>query len=101
MTEKLNTLHDTLNIFTAEIDWCKDRIAIQVSVINQVISTRDTSLSIQIARDTRRDGSSMITLAVVTLLFLPGTFVASFFTMPLFNWDAPDEVGRVIYKDKF
>ena len=67
MTEKLNTLHDTLNIFASEIDWCKDRIATQISTINQVSSIRDAFLSIQIASDTRRDGSSMITLAVVTV----------------------------------
>jgi Mg2+ and Co2+ transporter CorA len=30
----------------------------------------------------------MKTLAVVTVAFLPATFVASFFAVPLFNWDA-------------
>jgi len=30
----------------------------------------------------------MKTLAAVTVAFLSGTFVASFFAMPLFNWDA-------------
>jgi hypothetical protein len=30
----------------------------------------------------------MKTLAAVTVAFLPATFVASFFAMPLFNWDA-------------
>lgn len=29
----------------------------------------------------------MKTLAAVTVLFLPGTFVASLFAMPLFRWD--------------
>jgi len=28
----------------------------------------------------------MKTLAIVTMLFLPGTFVASLFSMPLFDW---------------
>ena len=27
--------------------------------------------------------------------------MASFFSMPLFNWDAPNQDGQVIYKDKF
>ena len=36
----------------------------------------------------------MKTLAVVTMLFLPGTFIASFFAMPLFDWQAPH--GQVV-----
>lgn len=29
------------------------------------------------------------------MLFLPGTFLASFFAMPLFNWDAETQAGVV------
>jgi Mg2+ and Co2+ transporter CorA len=36
----------------------------------------------------------MKTLAYVTMIFLPGTFVASFFAMPLLNWDA-ERAGEV------
>lgn len=36
----------------------------------------------------------MKTLAAVTVVFLPGTFVAAFFAMPLFQWDvdAPSSI---------
>jgi hypothetical protein len=98
LTEKLDVLHDTLNIFTAETAWSKGRIANQVSAINQVTSTRDSFIRIQIARNTYRDGSSLITLAAVTLLFLPGIFVASVFTMPIFNWNAPHLSGVVNHR---
>ena len=38
-----------------------------------------------------RDSSSMKSLAIVTMFFLPGTFVSSLFSIPLFDWDAlPD-----------
>jgi hypothetical protein len=30
----------------------------------------------------------MKTLSIVTMFFLPGTFVSSLFSMPLFDWDA-------------
>jgi Mg2+ and Co2+ transporter CorA len=60
-----------------------------------MITQRDGSLNIALARDSRtlaaaskRDSSSMKTLAAMTALFLPGTFVASFFAMPVFNWAA-------------
>lgn len=39
----------------------------------------------------------MKTLAAVTVAFLPGTFVAAFFSMPLFEWDAVDK-GTVVSK---
>lgn len=41
----------------------------------------------------------MKTLAAVTVAFLPATFVASLFAMPLFNWDA-DKSSSVL-KERF
>jgi hypothetical protein len=53
-----------------------------MSALFNMIAQRDQSLSIGIARDSRtlaveskRDSSSMKTLAVVTMVFWPGTFV--------------------------
>ena len=41
-----------------------------------------------------QDGASMKTMAIITMLFLPATFVASFFAMPMFEWN--NELGRII-----
>lgn len=41
----------------------------------------------------------MKTLAAVTVAFLPATFVASFFAMPLFNWDA--EKSSSVVNERF
>jgi Mg2+ and Co2+ transporter CorA len=67
----------------------------QMSAIFNHINMQDSLVSIQIARDgkvlateSKRDSSSMKTIAAVTMAFLPGTFVASFFAMPMFNWQA-------------
>ena len=46
--------------------------------------------------ESRRDSSSMKTRAVVTMVFLPGTFIATFFAMPLFDWQASN--GQVVDK---
>ncbi|KAL9111932.1 MAG: hypothetical protein Q9227_003782 [Pyrenula ochraceoflavens] len=69
--------------------------SIQITVIFNLIAQRDQSLNIDVARDSRtlaveskRDSSSMKTIAAVTMFFLPGTFVASLFAMNLFDWDA-------------
>ncbi|KIY00462.1 uncharacterized protein Z520_04147 [Fonsecaea multimorphosa CBS 102226] len=51
----------------------------------------DSKLSIMIAEDTRRDSSSMKTIAVLTLFFLPATALASIFGMSMFDWGARDE----------
>jgi len=71
-----------------------------------LIAQRDANLNITLAKDSRtlasaskRDSSSMKTLAAVTVTFLPATFVASFFAMPLFNWDA-DQSAPVV-KERF
>lgn len=42
--------------------------------------------SYQTARSTYRDSSSMKTLAIVTMFFLPGNFVSAMFSMPMFEW---------------
>jgi hypothetical protein len=55
-------------------DSLQERLANQVSGMSNIISQRDTS--------------AMKTVAIVTMVFLPGTFVASFFAMPTLNWDA-------------
>ncbi|RVX69576.1 hypothetical protein B0A52_06640 [Exophiala mesophila] len=60
----------------------------------QMISVEIARSSQQIAADTRRDGSSMKTLAVVTLVYLPCTTISSILAMPLFDWDA--ETGAVV-----
>ncbi|KAH9844576.1 hypothetical protein Tdes44962_MAKER07273 [Teratosphaeria destructans] len=44
----------------------------------------------QVAEETRVDSAAMKTIAVLTLTFLPGTFVASFFSIQMFQWDIPD-----------
>lgn len=64
------------------------------------MSRRDASLSMQIARTSRdvaassqRDAASMKTVAIVTMFFLPGTFVATLFDIPLLGWASDESSG--------
>lgn len=41
----------------------------------------------QVAEETRQDSAAMKTIAVLGLTFLPGTAVATFFSMTMFNWN--------------
>lgn len=63
-------------------------------------ATREDSETMKIiAIETKKDSSAMKTIAVLTMFFLPGTFIAAFFAMPLFNWDAPS--GTSVLKSRF
>ena len=59
-----------------------------------LITQQETRLSISVAEESRKlalatkeDSTAMKILAAVTVFFLPGTFVAAFFSMPFFHWD--------------
>ncbi|PMD17120.1 hypothetical protein NA56DRAFT_544014, partial [Hyaloscypha hepaticicola] len=58
-----------------------------------------SSQSRDIARESKRDSSAMKAIALLTMFFLPGTFVAVFFAMPLFDWEAP--TSSTVLKSRF
>ncbi|KAL8666387.1 MAG: hypothetical protein Q9202_001410 [Teloschistes flavicans] len=53
------------------------------------------NLTSKIAVDAHRDSSSMITIAAVTMIFLPGTFISAVFSMAFFN-ASTDTEGKAI-----
>lgn len=68
----------------------------QISMMMNMISQREQTIGIEIAQasksiaqESKRDSSSMKTLAVATMIYLPGTSVAAIFAMPMFDWTAP------------
>jgi hypothetical protein len=79
-------------------------ISAQVQTVYSLIAQKDNRLnhsatraSCQIASDsrriailTRRDSTDMRIIAAVTLVFLPGTFVATIFSTGLFDWNHGD-----------
>ncbi|PMD29435.1 hypothetical protein L207DRAFT_538850 [Hyaloscypha variabilis F] len=66
----------------------RQSLEIQNATINNKLNLLISSQSRDIARESKRDSSAMKAIALLTMLFLPGTFVAAFFAMPLFNWEA-------------
>ncbi|KAF2735556.1 hypothetical protein EJ04DRAFT_491412 [Polyplosphaeria fusca] len=51
-----------------------------------------------IAVASKRDSAAMKTIAVLTIVFLPPTFVATFFSMTLFNWTPQTPGDRITSK---
>lgn len=91
---------------TVDTDFIQHRISIQLTALFHLITQNDMLISHSVAQDSRvlaiasrRDSSSMKTLAVVTMFFLPGTFVASLFATPYFALDS--DRGAVILHRNF
>lgn len=54
------------------------------------IGFQDAQANLKIATDTHEDSGQMRSIALLTMIFLPATFVASLFSTGFFNWDADD-----------
>lgn len=66
-------------------------IAQQESKANQNIATQSAIVAVktaEIAVAAQRDSSSMKAIAALTMVFLPFTFIATLFAMPMFDWHA-------------
>ena len=50
-----------------------------------LVTQQDATISTVIAEETKADGAAMKTIAALTMVFLPGTFLASVFSMPMLD----------------
>ncbi|KAJ4294273.1 hypothetical protein N0V90_007963 [Kalmusia sp. IMI 367209] len=121
LRERLAFVGESLRAAEEKCVYLERSISAQVQTIYSLIAQKDnrlnhsaTKASCQIASDsrriailTRRDSTDMRIIAAVTLIFLPGTFVATVFSTGLFDWghgdptpagDGDDAGGRLISK---
>ena len=70
-------------------------VQVQLAVLYSTAVQRDSKLNLDvaissanIAAATRHDGSVMKGISLLTMVFLPATFVSTLFAMPLFDWSA-------------
>jgi Mg2+ and Co2+ transporter CorA len=66
----------------------RDRMDMQWSVSGALIADHDTGVAIQMAQDARTDSLLMRRMAAVSIIFLPATFLATFFSMMFFRVDS-------------
>ncbi|KAM7194451.1 hypothetical protein V8F20_007977 [Naviculisporaceae sp. PSN 640] len=64
------------------------RLNLQLSVLYNLAAQTETDLTSRMTRAAVLDSSAMKTLALVTAIFLPPTFVATLFSMTMFDWQA-------------
>ncbi|KAE9365800.1 hypothetical protein N431DRAFT_516616 [Stipitochalara longipes BDJ] len=71
-----------------QIQQLRLRVLAQLNVTRTLITQRDMQLNIEIATAAKRDSEVMRGIAAMTMIFLPATFAATFFSMVFF------QVGR-------
>ncbi|KAL9633644.1 MAG: hypothetical protein Q9164_004579 [Protoblastenia rupestris] len=92
--ECVKVLRQRLKAQELKIRYLSRRADVQLTALFNLITQRETRLSISVAQDSRTlasvtkdDSTAMKALTAVTVVFLPGTFSAAFFSMPLFQWE--------------
>ncbi|TVY51394.1 hypothetical protein LCER1_G005876 [Lachnellula cervina] len=66
----------------------KERVQSQIGVLYSFTAQIDNSINAKIAVSSARDSSAMKTLALITTIFLPGTYIATLFSMSMFDWSS-------------
>ncbi|TVY43824.1 hypothetical protein LOCC1_G004859 [Lachnellula occidentalis] len=95
MVGELITCHvDECQNLALRAEYEEKRTQTQLAVVYQfmtqkeaIVNSKIAYTSAMIATESKKDSSAMKAIAVLTMIFLPGTFIATIFAMPLFNWD--------------
>jgi hypothetical protein len=69
----------------------KERLNNEIQLSFHMVTQVNAELSLQISRSARTDGTLMKTVAVLTLVFLPATFLSAVFSMSFFSYEAGEE----------
>ncbi|KAF4972993.1 hypothetical protein FSARC_570 [Fusarium sarcochroum] len=78
--------------------WVRDKILVPVSLDPNVDTDAEQTqgeTSVEIALSTRQDSRYMRSIAIVTMIFLPGTWLAGVFSMTFFDWHSDDRAANV------
>jgi Mg2+ and Co2+ transporter CorA len=62
-----------------------------------MMAQKDNDVNIEISRATKADSVAMKSIAIVTLTFLPATYVSALLGMNLFNFDPNAHGGHITY----
>ncbi|KAE8441435.1 hypothetical protein EG329_004961 [Mollisiaceae sp. DMI_Dod_QoI] len=92
--EKIDIITEQCDSMLLEAQRLEKAASNLLQVVYSFIAQKDakasieiSNLSAQLALNSKRDSSAMKTISIVGMLFLPGTFIAAIFSMPVFNWE--------------
>lgn len=90
---RIEYLYQSNTSISASFGALQKRVEAQMTGLYTLLGQRDSKLNLAMAHDSRRlasaskrDSSSMKTIAVLTTVFLPGTFIATVFSMPMVDY---------------
>ncbi|TAQ89096.1 hypothetical protein B7494_g2599 [Chlorociboria aeruginascens] len=103
-----NATHESLRYIQSQIRiwrrWASSynlRTKVRIDLFFNLASQNDNRTNLEIANTSKsiatsalRDSSAMTTIAALTMLFLPGTFICAIFSMVFFNSE-PDGSGKI------
>ncbi|KAF3043256.1 hypothetical protein E8E12_010023 [Didymella heteroderae] len=74
----------------SQVQQMRDRVQSQTVFMLNTITQSDSEYTAAIAVDGRRDSTAMKTIAILGIVFLPGTFMATLFSSDMFDWGNED-----------
>ena len=77
------------------------RLSLQLEVLYSFIAQTDSQYSAKLAALAGRDSTSMKILAFITTIYLPPTFVATMFSMDMFDWRRDQAAGTGSVSSQF
>ncbi|VUC31918.1 unnamed protein product [Clonostachys rosea] len=90
----LPTVERQMETYDEYILYLKHRTERLSSVLFTLLTHVDARAGISLASAAKRDSSSMKTVAIMTMAFLPATFFAALFAMPLLEWDGSHMIQK-------
>ncbi|KID63846.1 Mg2+ transporter protein, CorA-like/Zinc transport protein ZntB, partial [Metarhizium hybridum] len=95
ITSQLLFLHHLLLSLLRRSDSNKARLDSEIGLAFNTVTQRDSRTSVDISMAAQRDSAAMRTIALVSLLFLPSTFVSALFSTTFFKFDDNSGVWSV------
>ncbi|CAH0051782.1 unnamed protein product [Clonostachys solani] len=92
----LSLIKTKLEVMELDFLYVGARADALINTIFHLMTRNDALATIELARATARDSSSMKVLAIMTMAFLPGTFFAALFSVPSLQWNT-----EPVVQDKF
>ncbi|KAI1100669.1 hypothetical protein F4804DRAFT_318343 [Jackrogersella minutella] len=96
--KQLDFINRSLDFALLRVNHLKQRADVQATSINNLLAQRNNETnrrlaesSTSIARDTRRDSLAMKSIAILTMVFLPATFTATYFGTPAVEASQPSQ----------
>ncbi|KLU82099.1 hypothetical protein MAPG_01176 [Magnaporthiopsis poae ATCC 64411] len=77
-------------------DWTRD-CTMRVDGMAMTTQWAQGEINVEISYDAKRDSQHMRSIALLTMVFLPGTFLASVFSMSFFDWKEGASVSSYIW----